>query len=51
MRRTSGRYGLYGLGYIRATKVITMRGEDVNLSKSSKNNQSSDCFLQHENMK
>ena len=51
MGRTSGRYGLNGLGYIRATMVITMRGKDVNLSKSYKNNRSSDCFLQYENMK
>jgi len=51
VRRTSGRYGLNGLGYIRATMVITIRCKDVNLSKSLKNNLSSDCFLQYENMK
>lgn len=51
VRRTSGRYGLNGLGYIRATMVMTMRGKDVSLSESFKNDQSSDCFLQYENMK
>lgn len=32
----SGRHGLYRLGYIRATMVITMRGDGVNPSKSLK---------------
>lgn len=41
----SGRYGLNRLGYLRATKVITKRGKDVNLSKSYKVYLGSDCFL------
>lgn len=41
----SGRYGLNELGYIRATKVITKRSKNVNLSKSYKNYRSPDCFL------
>lgn len=47
----SGRYGLYELGYIRATRGITIRGKNVNFSKSFKGILSSDCFLQYENMK
>jgi NADPH-dependent 7-cyano-7-deazaguanine reductase QueF-like protein len=47
----SGRHGLNKLGYIRATMVVTKRSKNVNLSKSYKNYLSSDCFLQHENMK
>lgn len=34
--RMSGRHGLYELGYIRATMVVTIRNKDVNLSKSRK---------------
>lgn len=49
--RMSGRHGLNRLGYTCATMVMTMRSKDVILSKSYKNYPSSDCFLQHENMK
>lgn len=30
----SGRHGLYRLGYIRATMAVTMRSNDVSLSKT-----------------
>lgn len=41
----SGRHGLYGLGYTRATMVITKRCENVSFNKSDKNYLSSDRFL------
>ena len=34
--RMSSQYGLYELGYTRATKAVTMRDESVSLSKSLK---------------
>lgn len=34
--RMSGRHDLYRLGYIRATMVVTNRGDNVNFSKSVK---------------
>lgn len=47
----SGHHGLYELGYICATKVVIKRYKNVSFSKTLKSNLSSDCFLQHENMK
>lgn len=47
----SGLHGLYKLGYIRATMVITKRSKFVRVSKTFKIYLSSDCFLQYENMK
>lgn len=49
--RMSSRHDLYILGYTRATVISTMRGNDVNHSKSIKTYLGSDCSLQHENMK
>lgn len=48
---TSSHYGLYGLGYPCATKVMTKRCNDVSRSKSLKSDLSSDCSLKFENMK
>lgn len=51
MWMTSSHYGLYGLGYPCATKVMTKSSDDESLSESSKNNLSSDCSLKPEYMK
>jgi hypothetical protein len=40
-----------GLGHIRATTVFTMRRKRAILSKSLKNNLSTDCSLKFESMK
>jgi|DEB19_MinimDraft_2_1074335.scaffolds.fasta_scaffold456900_1 hypothetical protein len=51
MWMTSSHYGLYGLGYPCATKVITKSSTNVNSSESEKSNLGSDCSLKLENMK
>jgi hypothetical protein len=48
---TSSTHGPYGLGYTRATMVITVGCNSANWSKTFKNYLSSDCSLQLENMK
>ena len=48
---TSSPYGLYGLGYTRATMVRTKKSESASWSKIQKTNLSSDYSLQFENMK
>ena len=48
---TSNHHAPYGLGYTRATMVITKRSEAVTLSGSQKNHLSSDCGLQPAHMK
>ena len=48
---TSSPHGPYGLGYTRATMVVTKRCNGVTQSQSMKNHLSSDCSLQLENMK
>jgi len=47
----SSRHGLYKLGYACVTMVMTKSSNDVNRSKSQKNNLSSDCRLQFAYMK
>jgi len=51
MWMTSSHYGLYGLGYPCATKVMTKSSDDESLSESYKTNLSSDCSLKPEDMK
>jgi len=51
VRTTTSRYGLYELGYTRATMVLTKRCKNASFSYSSKRNRSSDYSLQFENMK
>ena len=48
---TSSPHGPYGLGYTRATMVVTTGSDGAILSKSFKNHLSSDCPLQLEGMK
>ena len=48
---TSSPHGPYGLGYTRATMVMTKRSESASWSKSAKHHLSSDCPLQLEGMK
>ena len=48
---TSSPHGPYGLGYTRATMVVTISSEKATFSKSFKNHLSSDCTLQLECMK
>ena len=48
---TSNHHAPYGLGYTRATMVITKRCEVVRPSGSQKNHLSSDCGLQPAHMK
>ena len=43
---TSSQYGLYRLGYTRATKVATKKSDNVSWSKFQKSNQSTDWSLQ-----
>ena len=47
----SSQYGLYELGYTRATKAGTKGNKNVNFSKSQKSCLSSNCSLEVENMK
>jgi hypothetical protein len=47
----SSQYGPYGLGYSGATKIMPVRSENVNFSKSLKSYQSTNYSLQLENMK
>ena len=48
---TSSHHGPYGLGYTRATMVVTMGSKRASASQSPKNHLSSDCTLQLECMK
>ena len=48
---SSSRHGLYKLGYACVTMVMTKSSDDVNRSKSQKNNLSSDCRLKFAYMK
>ena len=48
---TSSRYGLYGLGYTRATMVRTKESNGESRSKFQKTYLSADYSLQIENMK
>ena len=48
---TSSPHGPYGLGYTRATMVVTERSNGASRSKSLKSHLSSDCTLQLEYMK
>ena len=43
---TSNHHAPYGLGYTRATMVVTKGGKPVTASKSQKSHPSSDCSLQ-----
>ena len=43
---TSSPHGPYGLGYTRATMVVTMGSKLARVSKSVKSHLSSDCTLQ-----
>jgi hypothetical protein len=47
----SSQYGLYELGYTRATKAVTKGNKSVSFSKSLKICRSSNCSLEFENMK
>jgi hypothetical protein len=47
----SSLYGLYVMGYTRATMVATKRSNSVSWSKPYKSHPSPDCSLQLENMK
>ena len=51
MGTTSSHHGPYGLGYTRATMVVTMGSKLARASQSPKNHLSSDCTLQLECMK
>ena len=48
---TSNHHAPYGLGYTRATMVLTERGEAARWSKAQKWHLSSDCSLQLDYMK
>ena len=48
---TSSPHGPYGLGYTRATMVVTTGSDSATWSKSLKSHLSSDCTLQFECMK
>ena len=48
---TSNHHAPYGLGYTRATMVVTKGGKPVTASKSQKSHPSSDCGLQPAHMK
>ena len=48
---TSSPHGPYGLGYTRATMVVTVGSEDSDVELISKSHLSSDCTLQLECMK
>ena len=48
---TSNHHAPYGLGYTRATMVLTERSEPVRVSKAQKWHLSSDCSLQLDYMK
>ena len=48
---TSSHHGPYGLGYTRATMVVTTGSDRATWSKSLKSHLSSDCTLQFECMK
>ena len=48
---TSSQYGLYGLGYTRATMAKTKKSNSASWSKFQKISLSSDYSLQIENMK
>ena len=43
---TSNHHAPYGLGYTRATMVVTKGGEPVTVSEPQKSHLSSDCSLQ-----
>ena len=48
---TSSPHGPYGLGYTRATMVVTVGSEIARIELISKSHLSSDCSLQLESMK
>ena len=48
---TSNHHAPYGLGYTRATMVLTKRGDPAKASKAQKWHLSSDCSLQLDYMK
>ena len=50
-RMTSSPHGPYGLGYTRATMVVTERCDGATRSQTYKSHLSSDCSLQLESMK
>ncbi len=47
----SSHHGPYGLGYTRATMVVTKRKQNSNVEQIAKSRLSSDCPLQLEGMK